>query len=231
LQAFSIEQPELISVFGCFFMVDRVVTAISAQKRNPERVNIYLDGEFAFGLSSIVAAWLRVGETLSEQKIEELRRHDGLEVAYESALKSLNYRSRTKKEISRKLTEKGYSSDQIQAVIDRLERSGLVEDARYAQMWVENRNEFHPRSQRLMRLEMKQKGIDEEVIESALGGSADDSELAIRAAEGQLRKYERLEWPEFRQKLSSFLARRGFSYGTISPVVRSVWDSLKNHPT
>jgi regulatory protein len=212
-------------------MVDRIVTGISAQKRNPERLNIYLDGEFAFGLSSIVAAWLRIGEKLNEQKIEELRQSDGFEVAYQSALKSLNYRSRTKKEISQKLSEKGYSTDQIQTVVDRLERAGLVEDARYAQMWVENRNEFHPRSQRLMRLEMKQKGINEEVIESALGGSADDSELAIRAAKQQLRKYGRLEWPEFRQKLSAFLTRRGFSYGTISPVVRSVWESLKNNPT
>lgn len=194
-------------------------------------MNIFLDGEFSFGLSTIVAAWLQVGQKLNEQKIEELRQRDGIEVAFQSALKSLNYRSRTKKEISQKLLEKGFSTDQVQAVVDRLETVGLVEDTRYAQMWVENRNEFHPRSQRLMRLEMIQKGIEEEVIESALGGSADDGELAVKAAQKQLRKYERLEWPEFRQKLSAYLARRGFSYGTIAPVVKSVWDSLKNNPT
>ncbi len=133
-------QPKLNFVFGCFvFMVDKVVSGISAQKRNPQRVNIYLDGEFAFGLSSIVAGWLQVGQKLSEQKIDELRQKDGNEVAFQSALKLLNYRSRTKKEISQKLIEKGYSNAQIQDVIDRLENSGLVEDARYAQMWVENR--------------------------------------------------------------------------------------------
>ena len=194
-------------------------------------MNIYLDGEFTFGLSSIVAGWLQVGQKLSEQKIDELRQKDGNEVAFQSAVKLLNYRPRTKKEIRQKLIEKGYSNAQTQDVIDRLENSGLVEDARFAQMWVENRNEFHPRSQRLMQLEMKQKGIDEEVIESALGGSADDSELALRAAKKQLRKYEHLEWPVFRQKLSAFLARRGFTYGTIAPVVRSIWESMKNDPT
>lgn len=225
-------QPELNIVFGCFvYMVDKVVSGISAQKKNPQRVNIYLDGEFAFGLSSIVAGWLQVGQNLSEQKVEELRQRDGIEVAYQSALKLLNYRSRTKKEISQKLNEKGYSAAQIKDVVDRLENSGLVEDTRYAQMWVENRNEFHPRSQRLMQLEMKHKGIDEEAIESALGGSADDGELALRAAKQQLRKYEHLEWPVFRQKLSAFLARRGFSYGTIAPAVRSIWESMKNDPT
>ena len=212
-------------------MVDKVISGISVQKKNPQRVSIFLDGEFAFGLSSIVAAWLQVGQKLSEQKIEELRQKDGIEVAHQSALKLLNYRSRTKKEISQRLNEKGYSDSQIQDVINRLENSGLVEDARYAQMWVENRNEFHPRSQRLMQLEMKLKGIDEEVIESALGGSADDGELALRAAKKQLRKYEQLEWPIFRQKLSAFLARRGFTYGTIAPVVRSIWESMKNDPT
>jgi regulatory protein len=212
-------------------MADKVVTGIVVQKRNPERVSIYLDGEFAFGLSSIVAAWLNNGQKLTEAKIQELREKDGFEVAYQSALRLLNYRERTKKEISQKLFEKGYTSTQVEQVLDRLVNSGLVEDARFAQMWVENRNEFHPRSQRLMQLEMRQKGIDDEVIIRALGNSEDDLELATRAAKKQLRKYSHLEWQDFRQKLGAFLLRRGFSYGTVAPVVSSMWESLKNDPT
>ena len=210
-------------------MVDREITEIKVQKRNPERVNIYLDGEYAFGLSRIVAAWLHSGQRLNEEKIKALCDEDGDEVAYQKALILINHRQRTSKEISQRLTEKGFSSSQIEGVLLRLERAGLVEDAKYAQMWVENRNSFHPRSQRLMRLELLQKGVANEEIDKALAVSADDAELATQAAMQQIRKYANLEWADFRKKLSAFLLRRGFSYGTVAPVVRSVWDSVKDN--
>lgn len=215
-------------------MVEKTITAITIQKKNPDRVSIYLDGDYAFGLSTIVAAWLHPGQKLTEQKISELREKDGVEVAYLRALKLLDYRARTKKEISQKLKEKGYDSDQIDPVIERLENAGLVEDARYAQMWVENRNEFHPRSQRLIQMEMRHKGIEDDVIRNALVDSANDLELATRAAKQQIRKYQDLEWTDFRKKLGAFLMRRGFSYGTIAPVVQSMWESVqddKRQPT
>ena len=48
------------------------ITALTAQKRNPNRVNIYIDGEYAFSLARIVAAWLRVGQELDEEKLKKL---------------------------------------------------------------------------------------------------------------------------------------------------------------
>ena len=50
--------------------MDQKITALKAQKRNPNRINVYLDGIFAFGLARVVAAWLQVGQTLSDEKIE-----------------------------------------------------------------------------------------------------------------------------------------------------------------
>ncbi len=76
-------------------------------------------------------------------------------------------------------------------------------------------------------MELLQKGITVEEIEGALVESAEDAELATQAAMQQIRKLQGLEWPEFRKKLSAFLMRRGFSYGTIAPVVQSVWDSVR----
>jgi len=224
----SNREAKTVTCFWLFFiMVEKTITAIVRQKKNPERVSIFLDGEYEFGLSTIVAAWLQNGQKLSEEKINKLRQEDGVEVAYQNALKLLNYRARTIKEISNKLAKKGYESSQIDRVIDRLKVAGLVEDTRYAEMWVENRNEFHPRSQHLIQMEMRHKGIEEDVIRTALENSADDLELATRAARKQIRKYEGLEWPDFRKKLSAFLMRRGFSYGTIAPVVQSMWESVQ----
>jgi len=55
---------------------------------------------------------------------------------------------------AKKLIEKGFSTSQIDEVVCKLESAGLVEDEKYAQMWVENRNSLHPRSQRMMRLDI-----------------------------------------------------------------------------
>ena len=75
---------------------------------------------------------------------------------------------------------------------------------------------------------MRNKGIDEEIIEDALQGSVEDLELAQRAAQKMVRRLAKLDWQEFRKKLSAFLARRGFSYETVAQVVKTAWDELQN---
>lgn len=209
------------------------ITAIKAQKRNPERVSIYLDGEYAFGLSRIVAAWLHVGQRIDELKIDSLKKSDTSEIAYQKALRLISSRSRTEKEIRDRLAKSDLDPLVIDPVIEKLRESGLIADSQYARLWVENRNELHPRSQRLIRLELHQKGIADETIEQVLLDSADDSELAKQAATQYARKIAHMEWDDFRKRLSAFLMRRGFSYGTIAPVVQSVWESTdqEEHPS
>ena len=75
------------------------ITALQVQKRNPNRVNVHLDGEYAFGLARIVAAWLKVGQTLEEEKISELQADDARERAMQQAMLFLSYRARSEKEI------------------------------------------------------------------------------------------------------------------------------------
>jgi regulatory protein len=210
-------------------MMEKRISAILAQKRNPNRVSIELDGDFAFGLSRIVAAWLNVGDTLDETKIEELTNQDTAEVAYEKALRLLDYRPRTGQEIRKRLHDKGFDEAVIEGVIQRLSNANLVQDQQYARMWVDNRNEFHPRSQRLIRYELRNKGVSELLINNALVESASDEDLATRAAEKYARRLDRLDWSVFRKKLSAFLARRGFSFATINPVVHSVWHEIKKN--
>jgi regulatory protein len=203
----------------------RKITALTAQKRNPERVNVYLEGEFAFGLARLVAAWLQVGQELSEEKIAALQAEDALEAAYQQALKYLNYRVRTKKEVQDNLKRHGISDEIITQILGRLQTSGLVDDQRFAQAWVDNRSVFHPRSRRALAYEMQHKGLDEETVQQALD-EVDDAELAYQAASKQARRLEGLEWPDFRQKMYAFLARRGFAYGTAAEAAARVWSDL-----
>lgn len=204
--------------------MNRVITAIKAQKKNHDRVSIFLDGEYGFGLSRIVAAWLHVGQTLDEKKIESLLASDASEVAYAKALRLLDRKPRTAKEISSRLAEGGFTADQAQMVLQRLQDSGLIADEKYARQWVENRNQMHPRSRKLIALELKQKGIANEVIDQVLEDSSSDEELAMQAAVQYARKIRSEDRMDFRKRLSAFLARRGFTYGTIAPVVQQVWE-------
>jgi regulatory protein len=199
------------------------ITAIQVQKNNPNRVNLYLDGEFAFGLARIVAAWLQVGQILDEGKIAELQAEDSRERAMQQALLFLSYRARSENEIRKNLSKHEIPEAVIEETLERLRREGFADDKKFASAWVENRSTFRPRGRRALALELRQKGIDDHTIESALEG-IDDEALAYEAGQKKVRKLKVQEWTEFRKKMSEFLARRGFSYSVIAPIVKRLWN-------
>jgi regulatory protein len=199
------------------------VTALKIQKHHPNRVNVYLDNEYSFGLSRITAAWLQVGQELSPTKIARLKAEDEREVAYIQALRYLDYRPRSRAEVRRNLEKHDISTEVINDVFKRLERSGLVNDERFAQDWVQNRSDFRPRSRRALAYELHQRGLNDSAIEKALEGLNEET-LAYQAAVKQSRHYESLEMRDFRNKLGSYLARRGFTYEVIKNVVARVWE-------
>jgi len=199
------------------------ITAIEPQQKNPQRVNLYLDGEFAFGLAALVAAWLRVGQELGEEKIASLKSQDEVEVAYQKALHFLSFRPRSSAEVRQNLSKRGISESLIEETLDRLQSTGQIDDEAFARAWVENRNTFRPRGKPALRLELRRKGLSDEIVQSVLNTQVDEAALAITSARKYARRLIGLEWPEFRQKLSGFLARRGFSYTTLAPVVSEVW--------
>ncbi len=206
--------------------MERKVTALKAQKRNSNRVNIYLDDEFAFGLSRYAAAWLQIGQELSAEKIRELQDVDAQEVANQRALNFISYRPRSEAEVRKNLKKHDTPEEVITEVLARLRQNGLVDDAQFAQTWVENRSTFRPRGRRALIMELRQKGIGDEAIDEVLR-DLDEDNLAYQAALKQSRKYKGLEWMAFRQKMGAFLARRGFNYGVAKPVIEQVWSEIQ----
>jgi regulatory protein len=201
------------------------ITALQAQKRNHQRINVYLDGEFAFGLARIVAAWLQVGQALSDEKIATLQAEDARETAYQRALSFINYRERSQAEVEQNLRQHRVPEELIGEVVARLQRGHLLDDRRFAQNWTENRSEFRPRSRRALNFELRQRGLPEDVIEETLE-QVDDESLAYQAAMKKARGLTGLEWPEFRQKLYAFLASRGFTYETSAQAAAQAWSTL-----
>lgn len=207
--------------------MDHKITALKAQKRNPNRINVYLDGSFAFGLARIVAAWLQVGQSISDDKIQSLLSQDTIEVAYQKALHFLSFRPRTENEIRRKLKESGFEEEISDTVLHRLRDSGMVSDTEFARSWVESRSAFKPRSRRAMTMELRQKGVSEEIIHAALAEAEDESNLAYRAGLRYANRLTQSDWDTFRERLTAYLGRRGFSYGTIAPQVRKIWHEIQ----
>ena len=203
--------------------MSKKITALKVQKKNQQRVNVFLDGEFAFGLSHIVAGWLHIGQKLEDEKIVQLKDEDEQEINYQHAIRFLGYRMRSNSEIKKHLEQQGTSEVTVESVINRLVRNGLLNDNQFAQLWVDNRNEFRPRSHRMLFVELNRKGIHPDIINQVLEDTISDEELVLKAAENQVRKYRNLEWKDFQRKLSSYLARRGFSYAVINPVVNQIW--------
>jgi len=203
------------------------ITALKYQKRRRDRVSVYLDGRFAFGVPEIVAARLAVGQSLSEAEIEALHEHGSVEEAYNWALDYLSYRPRSQAEIASYLQRHDIPDTQAEVVVERLKAAGLLDDEAFAQYWVENRERFRPRGSRALRYELRRKGIGQEAIDQALEG-VDPSAGAYQAAARKAQQLKHLDRPEFYRKLVDYLARRGFDYDVAKEVASRYWSELES---
>ena len=143
----------------------------------------------------------------------------------QQALLFLSYRARSEAEIRQNLRKHEIPETVIEETLDRLRGNGFANDKQFASAWVENRSTFRPRGRRALALELRQKGIDNATIESALE-DVDDEALAYEAGLKKAGKLKVQDWNEFRKKMSGFLARRGFSYSVIAPIISRLWKEI-----
>jgi len=186
------------------------ITALEPQKRSRDRVNVYLNDVFAFGLAALAAANLRVGMTLTDDEIAALRLADEVERAREKALNYLSYRPRSEAELQSHLLKSDFAETTVDEVLCRLREVGLVDDEAFARYWVDNRARFRPRGKRMLVQELRQKGVASNVIETALA-EYDEVAAAQHVAEEQARRLAHLPPEVFRRRFWDRLMRRGFS--------------------
>lgn len=207
----------------------RTVTRLAFQKRTHERVNVYLDGEYAFALPALEAARLKVGQALSDAEIAALRSTDAAAKAYDRAVQFLSVRPRSTAEVRRRLEEGEVAPEAIEAAIARLTEQGYLNDAEFARFWVENRQRFRPKGEQALRQELRQAGVDSETIQQSLEG-LDTSEAAYAAARPKAERLRLLaqEDPQaFKQKLGNFLLRRGFNYDIVREITNQLLREMR----
>ena len=114
----------------------------------------------------------------------------------------------------------------IEEIVERLEDAGLLDDSAFARYWLENRRDFRPRGQRALRMELRQKGVPDDVIDQVLAEGHAEDQAADQAASAQARKLRTADPVEFRRKLEAHLARRGFSYDIAREAAARAWSEL-----
>ncbi|MHB0856624.1 MAG: RecX family transcriptional regulator [Anaerolineae bacterium] len=198
------------------------MTALRVQQRRRGRINVFLDGEYAFSLQEILGVTLHVGQELDAQQVASLLQRDADEQAYERALNYLSYRPRSEMEIRRYLARKTVAEESAEKVIGRLRRAGLLNDSEFARFWVESRENSRPRGVWGLRTELRGKGVSDEVIEHATC-DVDEEVGALAAASRYARRLERLDAETFRRRLFAFLQRQGFGYQVCKETTDRLW--------
>lgn len=193
--------------------------------KNPDRVNVFVDGSFALGLAATVATDLRIGQQITQAELEGLDKRDEVHRARERALNLLARRPYSSFEISHYLRRHQYDGETIQNVIDDLIEANLIDDKAFAAYWVEQRETFRPRSRLALRQELSQKGIERDIVTDALS-SVDEVESARRIAQKQAGRWRGLPEVEWRTKMTRYLLRQGYPYDVVNEVVTETWPAF-----
>jgi regulatory protein len=207
------------------------ITALEPQLNNPERINLYVDGRFLLGVNAsiVLQMGLRLEQELSPSQLELLQSEEAEQRAVDRALNYLSYRPRSREEVRRYLRRKETPPEIIEAALARLDRLDFVNDRTFAGFWIESREQFSPRGARALKNELRMKGVERDVVDEMVNDEQDE-ERALRAGRKKaiaLANAPNIDFATFRNRLGSFLQRRGFGYQVTNRTVRALWKELK----
>lgn len=201
------------------------ITAVTAQQKDKNRLNVMVDGKYRFSLDIFQYADLgiKIGKDYSEEELRALETESQFGKVYARALEYCLMRPHSSREVRDYLYRKtrdtrtktgdikqGIAPEITDRVFDRLVEKGYIDDEKFARYWVENRNMTKGTSRRKLQAELQSKGVSAAIIEQQLAASprSEDDELAKVIAK------KRNRYPDD-QKFMQYLARQGFSYDDI----------------
>ena len=203
-----------------------IITKIELGKRNKERVNIYIDDEFAFSLSAeiVYKENLAPKQAIDLEKLTRLSMEDEFMKCKSSALKIVERSYKTEKEIVNKLISKDYSKESINRVVEFLKEYNFINDRSYVKMYVKDK--INSQGKNKIKYNLKRKGISDELINEELSkiDYEDSKDGAIALAQKKYNELQRRESDKYKlsQKLYRFLISKGYNYDLASDVMKVV---------
>ncbi|PSQ94503.1 MAG: recombinase RecX [Bacteroidetes bacterium SW_7_64_58] len=201
------------------------ITRLESQVHNDDRVSVYLDGEFAFGIHEdlVVKHSLQVGATLTPEGVRELERDEQYVDAKQAALDYLAYKPRTEEEVRRKLRQEDVPSPVIEDVIARLYELEYLDDEAYAHDYAHNRFSSKKYGPVRIRRELTERGVDRRLADAAVDELFAEVDVTAAAWTHAEKRWPRLAGEDDprrrRQKMYRYLRRRGFTSNTIRPIL------------
>jgi len=190
------------------------ITSIKQQKKK-DRVNVYLDDKFGFGidLDNFVLLRLRVGQELNEKQIEEIVKKSEFQKTLKKILRFGMVRPRSEKEYKDWLYRKKISEVMYSDLFSKLKSFELMDDEKFARWWIETRAEFSPKSKRVLEFELRKKGIEKEIIRKVLSENViDEAKIAENLLKKKRTHWENLPKEKKSQKMVEYLVRNGFDF-------------------
>lgn len=201
------------------------ITSLERQKKNRNRVSVFIDGTFAFGVHQdvLLQHMLYTGLLLDSDTINEIVEADQLIRAKTSAIHYLSYRSRTEYEIRSKLRKDGFNEAIIENVITRLHELSYIDDDTFAVNYVRDRLNRKGHGPLRLKTDLRRLGISPEKVDRVLAKLTDSSRIVDKALEQARKRVKRLSREndplKKRRKLYNFLLRKGHTTDTVKEVL------------
>jgi len=194
------------------------ITKIERQKHDEKRYSVFIDGEFAFGMSGVDILYnhLEEGDEISADELRKL--YDGVlfDRARDKATRFLAYRARSEKEVRDKLDGEGYPDEVIDRVVELLQGYGYIDDRKFAEAFVEDKICHAGCGKARLARELREKGIESEIIDEVLENTdTDEVALALAHLQKKTRGVREMDFAE-RQRYIGYLQRRGFTWDVVS---------------
>jgi len=203
------------------------ITDAVKNKKNPKIIKIFIDDAYAFSMmeEDYILQVLYEKQDISEEEVQRIKEITNVKAVKNQALRYLAKKDYTKMQLIEKLDRIGYDEETVRAVVTELKTMGYINDRMYAHKYITDRLKLKPKSRKALFLELRQKGLDEEIIGEALEDiEIDDTLLAYRAAKKRFGKYD-ISDKQVKRKVYSFLGHRGYDMETIAKVVRQLEES------
>jgi regulatory protein len=185
------------------------------------KVRVYLDGHYAFTLEPEAAIGLKLGQELDPSDVTNLAVKNERLRCLAAAYRYLANRPHSERELTEKL-QRRFGDDITKFALADLKDHNLLNDAAFARYWCEARETFRPHSRRLIGLELRQKGIAPEAIETATS-TLNDADSAYRAAARKAKLLKSADYDTFLRNIGEYLRRRGYDYEVIRQTVQTLW--------
>ncbi|NLP00591.1 MAG: regulatory protein RecX [Clostridiaceae bacterium] len=199
---------------------------ITAVEKNREKgmVRVFIDDNYSFSIpeQDYISNKLSENMVISEEQLSFIREKVLVRSARERAVRYLTFKDRSENEILRKLIDAGFDKTVAQNAVNELRTIGYLDDTRYAMKYLSERIRTKALSKKSLGFELKNKGIDKDIIEKALSEfETDDYEVALREGKRKFGKYD-LNDKKTEQRAYRFLLHRGFSYEIVNKVIKEM---------